>query len=174
MVSPPPWIHRFWAEMLVRLYERYTAHNRWIHGGGFHSNRAESLIKVAEAWMRLKVPGTKILNKTFLGILVLGSWFLADSLIKLFESWIKPSNSLIKLFESWIKPSNSLIKLSARNQEPRTKIPRKVLLRILVPPRYQEPRFSTKLFWESRFLVLGSWRIVYLNYWRVSSNSPIV
>ena len=56
--------------------------------------------------------GTKILNKTFLGILVLGSWFLADSLIKLFESWIKPSNSLIKLFESWIKPSNSLIKLS--------------------------------------------------------------
>ena len=37
------------AERLVWLYERYTAHNRWIHGGGFHSNRAESLIKVAEA-----------------------------------------------------------------------------------------------------------------------------
>ena len=32
-----------------------------------------------------------------------------------------------------MKLANSLIKLSARSQEPRTKIPRKVLLRILVP-----------------------------------------
>ena len=51
-----------------------------------------------------------------------------------------------------MKLANSLIKLSARNQEPRTKIPRKVLLRILVPGTWGEPRFSTKLFWESWFL----------------------
>ena len=70
------------------------------------------------------------------------------------------ADSLIKLMDGLIQDSNSLIKLSARNQEPRTKIPGKVLLRILVPPRYQEPRFSTKLFRESWFLVLGSWRIV--------------
>ena len=98
---PPPWIHRFCAERFVWLYERYTAHNRWIHGGGFHSNRAESLIKVAEALMRLR-------------------------------------DSLIKLLDGLIQVSNSLLKLSARNQEPRTKIPRKVLLRILVPGTWVE------------------------------------
>ena len=41
-------------------------------------------------------------------------------------------DSLIKLLDGLVQVSNSLIKLSARNQEPRTKIPRKVLLRILV------------------------------------------
>ena len=35
-------------------------------------------------------------------------------------------DSLIKLLDGLIQVSNSLIKLSARNQEPRTKIPRKV------------------------------------------------
>ena len=71
----------------------------------------------------------------------------SNSLIKLLDGLIQVSNSLIKLLDGLIQDSNSLIKLSARNQEPRTKIPRKVLLRILVPPtRYQEPRFSTKLF----------------------------
>ena len=67
---------------------------------------------------------------------------LKDSLIKLLDGLIQDSNSLIKLLNGLIQDSNSLMKLSARNQEPRTKIPRKVLLRILVPPRYQEPRFS--------------------------------
>ena len=56
-----------------------------------------------------------------------------DSLIKLLDGLIKRSNSLIKLLEPLIQPFNSLIKLFARNQEPRTKIPRKVFLRILVP-----------------------------------------
>ena len=42
----------------------------------------------------------------------------AEGLIKLF-------NSLIRLSESLMKLADSLIKLSARNQEPRTKIPRK-------------------------------------------------
>ena len=60
----------------------------------------------------------------------------AEGLIKLF-------NSLIKLSESLMKLANSLIKLSARNQEPRTKIPRKVLLRILVPGTWGE-RFNLK------------------------------
>ena len=49
--------------------------------------------------------GTKILKKTFLGILVLGSWFLADSLIKLLDGLIPDSNSLIKLLKGLIKPS---------------------------------------------------------------------
>ena len=47
-------------------------------------------------------------------------------------------DSLIKLLDGLIQVSNSLIKLSARNQEPRTKIPRKVLLRILVPGTWVE------------------------------------
>ena len=81
----------------------------------------------------------------------------SNSLIKLLEGLIQDSNSLIKLLDGLIQDSNSLIKLYARNQEPRTKIPRKVLLRILVPGTWGEPRFSTKLFWESWFLVLGSW-----------------
>ena len=55
----------------------------------------------------------------------------AEGLIKLF-------NSLVKLSESLMKLANSLIKLSARNQELRTKIPRKVLLRILVPGTWGE------------------------------------
>ena len=57
----------------------------------------------------------------------------SNSLIKLLDGLIQDSNSLIKLLDGLIQDSNSLIKLSARNQEPRTKIPRKVLLRILVP-----------------------------------------
>ena len=40
-----------------------------------------------------------------------------------------------------MKFANILIKLSARIQEPRTKIPRKILRRILNPPRYQVSRF---------------------------------
>ena len=84
----------------------------------------------------------------------------SSSLIKLLDGLIQDSNSLIKLLDGLIQDSNSLIKLSARNQEPRTKIPRKVFLRILVAGTWGEPRFSRKLFWESWFLVLGSWRIV--------------
>ena len=37
-----------------------------------------------------------------------------------------------------MKRATSLIKLSARNQTPRTKIPRNVLLRILVPGTWGE------------------------------------
>ena len=37
-------------------------------------------------------------------------------------------DSLIKLLDGLIQVSHSLIKLSARNQEPRTKIPRKVFV----------------------------------------------
>ena len=94
--------------------------------------------------LRILVPGTwkepRFSTKLFLGILVLGSWFLADSLIKLLDGLIQDSNSLIKLLDGLIQDSSSLIQLSARNQEPRTKIPRKVLLRILVPGTWGEPR----------------------------------
>ena len=54
-----------------------------------------------------------------------------------------------------MKLANSLIKLSARNQEPRTKIPRKVLLRILVPGTWGGTKILNTTFLG--ILVLGSW-----------------
>ena len=55
-----------------------------------------------------------------------------------------------------MKLANSLVKLSARNQEPRTKIPRKVLLRILVPPPGTRNQDSQQNFSGN----LGSWFVV--------------
>ena len=87
---------------------------------------ANSLIKLSA---RNQEPRTKIPRKVLLRIRNpdsqqnfsgnLGSWFLADSLIKLLDGLIQGSNSLIKLLDGLIQDSNSLIKLSARNQEPR-------------------------------------------------------
>ena len=78
----------------------------------------------------------------------------SKSLIKLLDGLIQDSHSFIKLFDGLIQDSNSLIKLSARNQEPRTKIPRKVL-RILVPPPVPGTKILNKTFLG--ILVLGSW-----------------
>ena len=80
---------------------------------------ANSLIKLSA---RNQEPRTKIPRKVLLKILVPGTW----------GEDLKRAESLIELLDGLIKVSNGLIKLSARNQEPRTKIPTKVLLRILV------------------------------------------
>ena len=65
------------AERLVWLYERYTAHNRWIHGGGFHCNRAESLIKVGHY-----PPGTKNQDSQKSFAENLGSWNMGGKLLE--------------------------------------------------------------------------------------------
>ena len=120
------------AEGLIKLF------NNLIKLSESLMKRATSLIKLSA---RNQEPRTKIPRKVLLRILVPGTWGGNQDSQQNFPgdlgSWFL-ANSLIKLLDDLITVSNSLIKLSARNQEPRTKIPRKVLLRILVPGTWVE------------------------------------